>query len=827
MRPSIRALARVRPSARREFGIISSVLHRLVLAVLVVAAGAAARADSLASLPDPLYSHRTPPQPDAIFPRIRHVVYPTMGLPALVPYGGDFQVFVQTEAADTDPKAWKLHLMLRPTGTAARFPLQVLEASRDQARGLTRLRVQVPARAPRDVYDLDVAGPQLRDSQPNAVRIYGDARRQFRFAVIADHQLWDPSWRTKNADRNAGDYPRRGEREGNRAMARQQLHELGFFDPEFVVHAGDLLFGLEFPQEYEEAWRLWKEARFATFMLPGNHDAYVTYGVRIRGTPAKVVSGLTTCQQHVAAPFDWPKAFALLECVFGDIKAYLFSDLRRDGLSYWKRTFGPPYYSWDYGDLHLVSLNTYDGSPARRHSYALYVDAFDVHLGAPAVDNYGGTMSDEQLRWLEEDLKRAAAAGKTVVVFGHNDPRGNLTEPAESRFMANQPFPTSPLGLGPFQEWNYDAGWSSDGSRRVERPAEHSGTRLLRLLARYASYYIDGHAHHDEHRVYAPGEELAPGVRTRRSLDFLRVTTASSVPLGASDYWGYRLIEVDGRSLNTAPFDGPHGLPSLPSGNLWTEQKTPTRVLALNGLPQPVRGRVLFRLPRRPEGWRFLDSWGHVEVPLYDVAPDALGDGATFYVGAELTAPPPSQGFPVKRGWQRKRLYEAVPAQGNRPPVAALTVRPAGGAAPAATSQPAPGAPAVVLVGQRAVLSTEESRDPDGDSVLASFIRTPAGEEIRATEITWTFNAVGRYRFAAEVLDSHGAAGRIEREVAVILPPPPLPVAGAGGPPGAAPPAVGPRQAGCGCRAAATGGALGPAVLVALLAFWRRRRRVL
>ena len=47
-----------------------------------------------------------------------------------------------------------------------------------------------------------------------------------------------------------------------------------------------------------------------------------------------------------------------------------------------------------------------------------------------------------------------------------------------------------------------------------------------------------------------------------------------------------------------------------------------------------VRGRLKFRLPRRPEGWKFLDAWGHVEVPLYDVAPDALGGAATFYVGA-------------------------------------------------------------------------------------------------------------------------------------------------------------------------------------------------
>ena len=807
---------------------------RALIIVVAAAAAAGARADSLSSLPDPSYAHTTPPQPDPIFARIRSVVYPTMGLPALLPYGGEFDVFVHTESAEVDPGRWRVGLLLRPTGTAARFHLTVVAVARDHKRALTKLRVRVPARAPRDSYDLEVVGPSVRDTQPNAVRIHGAPRKQFRFVVVADHQLWDPSWKTRPGDKNARDYPRRGEREGNRAIARQELHEVGFLDPEFAVHAGDLLFGLEFPKEYEEGWRLWKEARFATFMVPGNHDAYATYGVRIKGTPGRIVQGLASCQQHFSAPFDWPKAFALLTCVFGDIKNYLFSDLRRDGLSYWRRTFGPPYYSWDFGDLHFVALNTYAGTPARRHSYALWVDAFDLHLGAPAVDNYGGQIGVEQLRWLEEDLQRATRAGKTIVVFGHQDPRGNLAEPAETRYLPNQPFPTSPLGLGPFQEWHYEgAEWSSDGSGRVERPNAHSGTKLLRLLAAHASYYIDGHAHHDSHRVYAAGEELAPGVRAKRPIEFLRVTTASSVPLGQDDYWGYRVITVDGRSLLTGPYDGGRGLLSLPAGNFWTDEKSHTRVVAHNGLSHAVRGHLRFRLPRRPEGWKFLDAWGHVEVPLYDVAPDALGGGATYYVGAEVTAPPAAGGFPVKPGWQRKRLFEAVPAKGNRPPVAALDIKTADGERPPA-SAPGPGGtpPLVVFVGQQVTLTTEPSRDPDGDPLIASYVTTPDGLEVRALEVPWTFAAVGRYRVSAEVLDARGSSGRIEREVAVIVPPPPLPPAG-GGPatqegraPGTQPGTVGPRARGCGCRtdASASGGA---AVLALLLVLGRRRRRAL
>jgi MYXO-CTERM domain-containing protein len=252
--------------------------------------------------------------------------------------------------------------------------------------------------------------------------------------------------------------------------------------------------------------------------------------------------------------------------------------------------------------------------------------------------------------------------------------------------------------------------------------------------------------------------------------------------------------------------------------------------MAYNGLTHSVRGRLKFRLPRRPEGWKFLDSWGHVEAPLYDVAPDALGGAATFYVGVEITAPAAAQGFPVKPGWQRKRLFEAVPATGNKPPEAALDVTVAGQAGGAAAASQ--GSLAVVFVGQTATLSTASSKDPDGDAIIASFITTPEGDEVRATEIRRTFSAVGRFKFKAEVLDARGAAGRVEREVAVIVPPPPLQPGGPASQPAALPPGTQPgslpvKPHGCGCRVGAAGGPGLAALVLLVLAFGRRRRRAL
>lgn len=742
-------------------------MHALTL-LLVSASAADVWADSLSSLPDPLYAHRDPGQPEPIVPRVRAVVYPTMGLPALVAYGGELDVFVRIESQTVRVKDWQVRISTRASPGSASFALAILTAEHDPKLALTRLRVRVSARAPRELYDLQVDGPRLHDIQPNAVRIYGVVPSQYRFAVMADHQLWDPSWKLHEPERSARDWPHRGEQDDNRAMARQQLAELALLDPEFVIHAGDLMFGLDYAREYAEAWRFWREAHFATFMLPGNHDAYATYGVQLPGAPLRVAAGLAACHHLITTSFDWPQAFALLECVYGDIKGFLFSDLRRDGLSYWRRTFGPPYYSWDYGDLHFVALNTYDGSAARRHSYALYVDALDLHLGAPAVDNFGGTLGEEQLRWVAEDLDRASRAGKTVVVIGHHDPRGNLTVPAKDRYQANQPFPTNPLGLGPFQEWNYDGeGWSSEGEgqRGCERPTQHTGTRLLKLLAEHASYYIDGHAHRDEHRRYAVGDEVAPGIRARHAMEFLRVTTATSAPSSPLDYWGYRLIAVRGRQLAIEAYDKAHNLGAIPSGNLWSEEKSATQQWVVSGLPRPTTGVLRFRLPERRKGWRFIDVAAHAEAPLLDVLP-ASGKGrlATWIVGTRVE-PPPDTAFPAPSGAQMKRLFQAEPARHNRPPIPSLVIRRLGDdALPTSSAQR-------VWVGDPVELDALATRDPDGDAILMTFITTPDGHERRARTVPWVFTTAGRFQIAVEALDMHGARARQRWQVRVVTRP--------------------------------------------------------
>jgi len=354
------------------------------------------------------------------------------------------------------------------------------------------------------------------------------------------------------------------------------------------------------------------------------------------------------------------------------------------------------------------------------------------------------------------------------------------------------------------------------------------------LLSTYASYYVSGHVHRDEHRVYAPLEELAPGVRAQHEIEFLRVTTGASLPRDKDAYWGYRLLTANGRVLITTPYDPGLGLQSVPAGNLWAETRSPTRILVLNGLPKSTRALLRFRLPRREEGWRFMDVFGHAEVPLVDMAPAANGE-AVYMVHIEVPAAPPTQGFPTKPGWQRKRLYEAVPAKGNRPPVVKLAVKrtdapdekaatsqPASNDAAAADAATADGA-TVVFLGETVTVTGEATSDPDGDPLIATTLLGPDGMSVRAREQAFTPASVGRFRFRMDATDGRGAVGTGEIDVAVVLPVSGVGVAqrGASGQVGTQPAPLPPSARGCGCRLA---GRCEPGLcaqcLLALLVAW-------
>ena len=753
---------------------------RLLLLALGVLSGPVARA---AEPWDPGYSEPSSRQTRQTTRRIHQIVSPTVSCPVLALAGGEVKVLLRAGAGVPVPRPAELRARIvsaRGVGCAAEVRAIGLR------RGLVQVTLRVPWELARDVYDLEVMGPGFRDRQPNAVRVTGAApRERYRIVVMSDHQLWDPSYRVSGRQINAEAYPRPDAARENEAIARQGFREVALLDPEFVLYTGDLLFGLDYGREYDEMVALLREARLPVFAVPGNHDGYAIYAVRLKGGAVRLLGGAVSCRSRLEGELSWQKAWNFVTCLYGDVKPHLFAELERDGLVDWARQLGPPAYAFAHGRLRFVGLNTYDGSPERRHAFALYVDAFDLHLGAPAVDNYGGYLSEAQLRFVREQAEQAEREGRRLVVFGHHDPRGNAEGTA---YHANLPFPTDPLSLEGFDEWNYDAeSWNSDprAAPRKESAEQNSGVALLGILARYGGYYLSGHVHRDSRRSYPAGSRLGPHA-VARPVEFIRTTTAaSSVQPGG--YWGYRVLEVDGDTLRGVDYAPELGLSSVPVGNLWTTATTATEEReVVYGLPRPARLSLRFTLPRRAEGYRFrvVRAAGDAKNGEARGAPVTVDEIAweptttTYAVGLEVRAAE----FPPRLEAYRRMRVRAEPAAGNRPPDPWMRFAVEG--VPADRSATA----SMVRVGQSVVFHAGGG-DPDGDRIV-DHQWTLGGRVVgRGPRWVHRFAGLGSWQVGLVVADEAGSRGSVVRKVEV-LPPSAAGCGGCAGPAGGADPGL-------------------------------------
>jgi len=135
----------------------------------------------------------------------------------------------------------------------------------------------------------------------------------------------------------------------------------------------------------------------------------------------------------------------------------------RYSLETFKRTYGPPYYSFDYGEVHFVVLDDVDylGSNAGMER---------PHARGQGL--YEGRISPTQLAWLERDLSHVPQ-GRLVVVAMHI----------------------------PFSSFNQE----DNPQRHVANRAE-----LFALLAeRERVFAVAGHMHTAEHHYFGPEEGFA------------------------------------------------------------------------------------------------------------------------------------------------------------------------------------------------------------------------------------------------------------------------------------------------------------------------------
>ncbi len=622
----------------------------------------------------------------------------------------------------------------------------------------------------RDVYDLRLVAPGIDDNQPNAVRVHGPSEpERFRFVVATDHQLWDPSYTLLGRAMHSRSFPAQADAKRlNEAITRQGLDEIKLLDPAFVLHTGDLIFGLDFTAEYKQARGELLRARLPIFAIPGNHDGYAIYTVRLKGGAVRALTGAIGCKKHLDGSLSWERLWVFVCCVYGDIKEQLYADLQADGLAFWRRQLGPDEYAFDFGRFRFIAVNTYSGTPERRHAFSIYMDILDLHLGAPAVDNYGGYLTDAQLARIERELRETRRRGLVPVVFGHHDPRGNAKG---DRYHPNEPFPTDPIGSNHFEEWNYDDKWDSDpkDKRKKESAKANSASRFLAALARYGGYYISGHVHADGGNVYPVGSWIG-AYRVEKRLELIRTTSAaSSVKKGS--YWGYRLLEAEGDQLKVVDFSAKHGLRSVPTGNFWVRSlanKRNEREVATS-LPRELTIRVPWELPTRPLGYRFrLAAAADSADPLASMPQPEVreierrGDKTRYWLRLKL---PAARSWPPSPKTVRRMRLRAVLARDNAPPRPVIDMAVAGGLALQQVDERFDAAP-----GQAVLLSAERTKDAQDDRILTYLWDFGGGHGARGKRVVHTFAGAGTHTIRLTLVDETGAEVTVSRQLRVQAP---------------------------------------------------------
>ena len=528
------------------------------------------------------------------------------------------------------------------------------------------ITVEVPANIPLDLYDLHVrcvsveAGPAFRieDVQPHALQVidaYGD---DMKIVHITDTHVYGQETKNGiNLDFNSFElreprpgtpdridlsfvgypgFPMDADKDGvtneGAAYLQEEIQAINLIDPDFVVFTGDSVFAQKnfntYPKdtwvwgdvngdmgtEYRFEYTWWYDELLALnvpiFCVPGNHDSY--------------------CWDGHAAAHD-------------------------DGQEIWQDLFGPLYYSWDYGEMTFLAVNSMDWDkadldgpepftptdtnpilwaiatglyPELAQDYddrnGFLVDFHNLFLPMkvlfphkwhgqirgggdtwgwqswPWGPDPGGDGFTGQLAWIEGELARAEEAGKDAKgMFLHHDPLRPAGEPPTTFAHAKQ------FGL-------------------LEMPAgEGEGSQALMYLAR--KYEVDfiasGHTHSDAiNRVeWAPYGD-SPG-------EVVSINTCGSEPpvdgksilldRTSEDYGGYRLIGIDEGGLAGWGFAGADGDPD----NKWS-------IPGWQGL-QVGAGAVndynLYRSNRPVLQWMEQDASDNPEYPR---PPITDGDGA-------------------------------------------------------------------------------------------------------------------------------------------------------------------------------------------------------
>jgi DNA repair exonuclease SbcCD nuclease subunit len=268
------------------------------------------------------------------------------------------------------------------------------------------------------------------------------------------------------------------------------VKEINLLHPDFVIISGDVVFGqlypFEYRREYKKCYDLIQTFDVPTFLAPGNHDGYRRF--------------------------------------------------REDGLEYWEEYFGPLYYSFNFGNYHFIAVNSYDMSVFYRLSFLFL------------ALNWGGSISDEQINWITQDLESSNSENK--IMFMHHNP---LWETRNQSLML----------------------------KKFENREE-----LLNLIYKHnVDMVLAGHVHVDS-------------VNIENDVIFVTTTTPESEIRKSDGYWGYRLIEVENNEIISFNYKDPkYSIPSYKLDyHIWHSNRLALAIVE-NDLDMDVRVLIKFLLP--------------------------------------------------------------------------------------------------------------------------------------------------------------------------------------------------------------------------------------
>jgi len=300
---------------------------------------------------------------EAIGDTLTVIQRPLQNIPALVTSGDTLTIACEADPGTTGWGAQLIHLHKT-------LDLEVIAASYDPSTLWWQLQAVVPPVAIYELYDLRVfADSGIDDITRNAVQVLAEFKNSYYFFHLTDPHLPDHEFHD-----SGGAVTDSTEMVDLRAI----IQDLNVINPEFVLLTGDIVNEGELEdylgwRSYTRAQRLLAEFEVPVFLIAGNHD--------IGGWDA-------TPPPAGTARREWWRFFG------------------------WKRLANPPpgapratqNYSFDYGPVHFVALDSY------------------INYDDWRWPVYGATsFTSGQLQWLVVDLAAAATRSTSQVMFYHRD----------------------------------------------------------------------------------------------------------------------------------------------------------------------------------------------------------------------------------------------------------------------------------------------------------------------------------------------------------------------------------------------------------------------